>query len=141
MGDVADDAERRALREREEPTEEEIERLATLADGIATRGVVGPPGPLNEGQLAQLNAPLDTRRVKKREGRGGGQFSYLEGHDVKRRANEIFGFGRWGYDVVELAPLDHVEVSSRNASPSRTSGTATASSTATTSSRGPARPA
>ena len=48
----------------------------------------------------KLAQPLDPSRVKKREGRGRSQFSYLETHDVKRTMNEIFGFAGWGYTIV-----------------------------------------
>lgn len=66
---------------------------------------------MNSDQLAQLAAPLDAARVKSRPGRGGGtSLSYLETHDVIRRANEIFGHGQWGHEVVELRPLEPVVV-------------------------------
>jgi DNA recombination protein Rad52 len=49
-----------------------------------------------------LSAPLDPSRVSKREGGGGRKLSYLEGHDVIRTANRIFGLGEWGYRTMEL---------------------------------------
>lgn len=52
-----------------------------------------------------LNKPLDPSRVKTREGSGGKRLSYIETHDAIRTANEIFGFGNWGYEVVELVEL------------------------------------
>src|SRR5690348_3966787 len=58
----------------------------------------GPaPGPTAE-QIDQLNADLDMARVKKRQG-----YDYLPEHDVIRVANRIFGFGKWGTEVLELA--------------------------------------
>lgn len=55
--------------------------------------------------LAKLNDPLDPTRVKKREGSGGRSLSYLEGHDVIRTANEIFGIGGWSYSLQKLTCL------------------------------------
>lgn len=52
--------------------------------------------------LTKLAAPLDPNRVKHREGSGGRSLSYLEGHDVIRTANEVFGIGGWGYVVNDL---------------------------------------
>jgi Rad52/22 family double-strand break repair protein len=57
-----------------------------------------------------LNQPLDPSRVKKREGRGGGMFSYLEAHDVKRTMNTLFGFDGWGYTIVAQEEFAAVEV-------------------------------
>lgn len=59
-----------------------------------------------------LRQPLDPNRVRTRQGRGSGKFEYLAGHDVKRRANELFGFGQWGSRIVELVELAAVEVES-----------------------------
>jgi hypothetical protein len=47
----------------------------------------------------ELAKPIDGRRVKQREGPGGKRLDYLEQHDVRRRLNEIFGFGGWGFDL------------------------------------------
>lgn len=57
-----------------------------------------------------LKAPLSPDRVRRRKGRGRGQFEYLAGHDVKRRANEIFGFGNWGHFVVKQDEIGTVTV-------------------------------
>lgn len=54
----------------------------------------------------KLARPLDASRVKSRPNGRGGQLSYLETHDVIRAANDIFGFGKWGHEVVELRQLD-----------------------------------
>ena len=56
--------------------------------------------PLRDEQIEQLNQPLDPRRVKHRPGGGGSQLSYLEGHDAINTANQIFGYGSWGYDLM-----------------------------------------
>ncbi len=54
---------------------------------------------LNPKQIQDLKEPLDKSRVKSRQ-KGSKTLSYLEAHDVIRRANEIFGVGSWGYEVV-----------------------------------------
>lgn len=58
-----------------------------------------------------LAAPLDATRVKQRSAGGSRPaLSYLETHDVIRRANEVFGFGGWGHEVVELRQLEATPV-------------------------------
>jgi DNA recombination protein Rad52 len=52
--------------------------------------------------LEALAEPLDPARVKMVEARGGRKQPYLEQWDVKRRANEVFGYDGWGYTVSEL---------------------------------------
>jgi Rad52/22 family double-strand break repair protein len=66
--------------------------------------------PLSAEAIERLNAELDPGRVRRREGRGGGEFSYLATHDVKRTANEIFGFGNWGYRIIDQHQLATVPV-------------------------------
>jgi hypothetical protein len=61
-----------------------------------------------------LALPLDPDRIRIRKGRGGGQFSYLAGHDVKRRASELFGFGNWGHEVVSLDEIGYVPVEGKS---------------------------
>lgn len=56
--------------------------------------------PFTQEQIAQLDQPLDPKRVKHRAGGGGMQLSYLKGHDVIDTANHIFGYGNWGYDLL-----------------------------------------
>jgi DNA repair and recombination protein RAD52 len=56
--------------------------------------------PFTPEQIAQLDQPLDPKRVKHRSGGGGMQLSYLKGHDAIDTANRIFGYGNWGYDLV-----------------------------------------
>jgi DNA repair and recombination protein RAD52 len=60
--------------------------------------------------IEELRKPLDPNRVRSRQGRGRGKFEYLAGHDVKRRASEIFGFGNWGHHVKALEEIAAVEV-------------------------------
>ena len=62
--------------------------------------------PVNATLQQKLSQPLDASRVKSRPNGRGGQLSYLETHDVIRAANDIFGFGKWGHEVVELRQLD-----------------------------------
>ena len=64
--------------------------------------------------LAKLAKPLDPKRVKKREGGGGRSLSYLEGHDVIRAANEIFGIGGWSYRLGKLICLGTEDVVGRD---------------------------
>ena len=56
---------------------------------------------LNKRQYDQLLAPLNEKRVAKRQGGGGKALSYLESWDVKAHLIRIFGFGAWSADVVE----------------------------------------
>jgi DNA recombination protein Rad52 len=64
----------------------------------------------DENVVEELRKPLDPNRVRRRAGRGRSQFEYLAGHDVKRRANELFGFGNWGYTVKQIAEQEAVPV-------------------------------
>ena len=56
-----------------------------------------------------LGQPLDPALVSQRKGRGGRTFDYLEGHVVIDRANEIFGFGGWGYELLGDVTLRTIE--------------------------------
>lgn len=67
--------------------------------------------------LTALGQPLDANRVRQRTDGRGGKLSYLETHDVIRRANEVFGFGRWGHEVVDLRPLPPVTVHNKDKKP------------------------
>jgi DNA repair and recombination protein RAD52 len=53
-------------------------------------------------QIAELEKPLDNNDVKHRQGGGGVQLNYLAGYQVINRANKLFGFGRWGYDLISV---------------------------------------
>ena len=50
----------------------------------------------NEALVAELDKPLDPKRVSRLRR---GNLAYLEGHDVIRRANELFGYGGWGFEI------------------------------------------
>ena len=56
-----------------------------------------------------LGQPLDSQLVSQRKGRGGKSFDYLEGHIVIAQANRIFGYGGWGYELVENVTLRRIE--------------------------------
>ena len=47
-----------------------------------------------------LRQPLDPALVSERKGRGGRRFSYIEGHTAIDQANQVFGYGGWGYELV-----------------------------------------
>ena len=56
-----------------------------------------------------LGQPLDLDLASQRKGRGGKFFDYLEGHAVIDQANRIFGYGGWGYELVENVTLRRIE--------------------------------
>ena len=56
-----------------------------------------------------LGQPIDPAIVSRRQGRGGKYYDYLEGHAVIDQANRIFGYGGWGYELVENVTLRQVE--------------------------------
>ena len=56
-----------------------------------------------------LGQTLDSQLVSQRKGRGGKSFDYLEGHIVIAQANRIFGYGGWGYELVENVTLRRTE--------------------------------
>ena len=47
-----------------------------------------------------LSQPLDPALVSERKGRGGRRFSYIEGHTAIDQANQVFGYGGWGYELI-----------------------------------------
>ena len=56
-----------------------------------------------------LGQPLDSALVSQRRGRGGRTFSYIEGHTAIDEANRVFGFGGWGFELVENVTLRQIE--------------------------------
>ena len=56
-----------------------------------------------------LGQPLDPALVSQRKGRGGRTFDYLEGHVVIDQANNIFGYGGWGVELVGDVTLRRIE--------------------------------
>ena len=57
----------------------------------------------------ELICPLDPALVSQRRGRGGKTFSYIEGHVAIAIANQIFGFGGWGYELAGEVTLREIE--------------------------------
>ena len=56
-----------------------------------------------------LGQSIDPALVSQRKGRGGRTFSYIEGHTAISEANEVFGFGGWGFELVENVTLRRIE--------------------------------
>ena len=56
-----------------------------------------------------LGQPLNPALVSRRKGRGGKTFSYIEGHTAIDEANKVFGYGGWGFELVENVTLRQIE--------------------------------
>ncbi len=56
-----------------------------------------------------LRQPLDPKLASERKGRGGRKFSYIEGHTAIDQANQVFGYGGWGYDLVGPVALHQLK--------------------------------
>ncbi len=56
-----------------------------------------------------LGQPLDPALVSHRKGRAGRTYDYLEVHAVIDQANRIFGYGGWGFELVENVTLRQFE--------------------------------
>jgi DNA repair and recombination protein RAD52 len=54
-------------------------------------------------QIDDLKQPLNEKVIKERQGQGGKQFKYITGKTAIDTANRIFGVGKWGYRVLNLA--------------------------------------
>jgi hypothetical protein len=52
-------------------------------------------------QESQLREPLKVERIHYRKGPRGMQLKYIKGDDAISVANELFGFGMWGYRIVD----------------------------------------
>ena len=59
-----------------------------------------------------LRQPLVPALVSERKGRGGRKFSYIEGHTAIDQANQVFGYGGWGYELVGPVVLHQLKSSS-----------------------------
>jgi hypothetical protein len=77
--------------------------LALALGAAATTVTLG----VSDSQKVELDKDLDPKRIKKKPGKG---YDYLAVHDVERTANRIFGYGRWGTEVVDLEHLGTVQV-------------------------------
>lgn len=51
-------------------------------------------------QAEMLTQPLSTAQIKHRPGAGGRQLAYISAKTAIDTANKIFGFGKWGYRLV-----------------------------------------
>lgn len=90
---------------------------------VATAGDPGDPeaaapvdylsSPLSSQQVDALRQPLAPNRIRERAGRGEGKFQYIATHDAVRVANEIFGYGSWGHEIVKLERIGEVQVQGR----------------------------
>ena len=56
-----------------------------------------------------LRQPLVPALVSERKGRGGRKFSYIEGHTAIDQANQVFGYGGWGYELVGSVELHQLK--------------------------------
>ena len=56
-----------------------------------------------------LGQPIDPALVSQRRGRAGRTFSYIEGHTAIDEANRVFGYGGWGFELVENVSLRRIE--------------------------------
>jgi DNA recombination protein Rad52 len=62
--------------------------------------------------ITLLAQPLDPALVSLRPGHDGRMIAYLEGHQVINQANRIFGYGRWGAEIV--GPVGYREIKTRD---------------------------
>ncbi len=56
-----------------------------------------------------LAQPLEPALVSQRKGRGGRQFDYVEGRTAIDQANQVFGYGGWGYELVGDVTMRTIE--------------------------------
>lgn len=64
-------------------------------------------------QIKELLKPIDPARVGK-DGKG---FSHVEAWDIRKRMNQIFGFGKWSSAVEEMILTTEKEVTTRQGKP------------------------
>lgn len=68
---------------------------------------------LTADQQKELLKPIDPGRVGK-DGKG---FSHVEAWDIRKRMNQIFGFGNWSADVTDMVVVAEKEVTTRQGKP------------------------
>jgi len=68
---------------------------------------------MNPEQVKELLKPIDPSRVGK-DGKG---FSHVEAWDIRRRMNQIFGFGQWSAEVEMMELVAEREVQTRQGKP------------------------
>ena len=64
---------------------------------------------LSPAVINALSQPIDPTLVSQRKGRAGRTFSYIEGHTAIDEANRVFGYGGWGFELVENVTLRRIE--------------------------------
>lgn len=64
-------------------------------------------------QIKELLKPIDPARVGK-DGKG---FSHVEAWDIRKRMNQIFGFGQWSATVDQMVLVTEKEVTTRQGKP------------------------
>jgi DNA repair and recombination protein RAD52 len=62
-----------------------------------------------EQQLKELDKTLNPLLVSTRKGGSGTTLKYIEGHDAIDQANRIFGYGQWGYRVMQCKPTTIID--------------------------------
>ena len=72
---------------------------------------------MDETILSQLNEPLDHNRIVTFTKGPQQGLKYLEGHDVIKTANRIFGYGNWSYRLVGQPWVIEDGVQGNNATP------------------------
>lgn len=68
---------------------------------------------LTNDHVKELLKPIDPSRVSK-DGKG---FSHVEAWDVRKRMNQIFGFGKWSSAVEDMILIAEKEVTTRQGKP------------------------
>lgn len=71
-----------------------------LTDPQAPEDFPSQTNGLPETSRALLTRPLDPQLIARRKGSKGHVVPYLEGYQVINQANRIFGYGRWGAELV-----------------------------------------
>lgn len=59
-----------------------------------------PVAAFSNEQMTMLDAPLDGRVIKERQGAGSKMLKYIDGRTAIETANRIFGKGKWGFRIV-----------------------------------------
>ena len=68
---------------------------------------------ITQEQIDQLKRPLARDDVRTRKGGDGVQLSYVESWHVINRANEVFGFDGWSYEVLSADAIQNASVEKR----------------------------
>jgi DNA repair and recombination protein RAD52 len=76
--------------------------------------VFNPNASFTQEQEAMLKEPLKAERIHYRKGPNGIQLKYITGDDAIGVANDIFGYGKWGYRVINR---EHKVIEDRSKGP------------------------